>query len=96
MLKSVNNIYKQKSHEIGNVVKKKCRWRFEILEIFSNPLRRDPPTARTCESGLSLVAAAQNFSHSHGTPKNAKNLGCVPACKLYTYVYNPSKSVATV
>ena len=71
-------------------------WRFEILEIFSNPLRRDPPTALTCESGLSLVAAAQNFSHSHGTPKNAKNLGCVPACKLYTYVYNPSKSVATV
>jgi hypothetical protein len=45
---------------------------FEILEIFSNPLRRDPPTALTCESGLTLVAAAQNFSHSHGTPKNAK------------------------
>jgi hypothetical protein len=42
------------------------------LEIFSNPLRRDPPTALTCESGLTLVAAAQNFSHSHGTQKNAK------------------------
>ena len=42
MLKLVNNIYKQKSHEIGNVVKKKCRWWFEILEIFSGPLRRGP------------------------------------------------------
>ena len=72
MLKSVNNIYKQKSHEIGNVVKKKCRWRFEILEIFSNPLRRDPPTALTSESGPPLAAAVQNFSHSHGTPKNPK------------------------
>jgi hypothetical protein len=71
MLKSVNNIYKQKSHEIGNVVKNKCRWRFEILAIFSNPLRRNPPTAHTCESATPLVAAAQNFSHSHGT-KNAK------------------------
>ena len=74
MLKAVNNISKRKSHETGNVVKKKCRWRFEILEIFSNPLRRDPPAALTCESATPLVAAAQNFSHSHGTPKNAKNL----------------------
>ena len=80
MLKSVNNIYKQKSRQIENVVKKKCRWRFEILEIFSNPLRRDPPTALTSESGLPLAAAVQNFSHSHGTPKNAKNLGCAEYC----------------
>ena len=60
MLKAVNNISKRKSHEIGNVVKKKCRGRFENFEIFSNPLRRDPPTALTCESGLTLVAAAQS------------------------------------
>ena len=42
------------------------------MEIFSNPLRRDPPTALTSESGLPLAAAVQNFSHSHGTQKNAK------------------------
>jgi hypothetical protein len=35
-----------------------------------------PPRLLVCESGLTLAAAAQNFSHSHGTPKNAKNLGC--------------------
>ena len=58
--------------------KKNVVRRFEILETFSNPLRRDPPAALTCESGLSLVAAAKNFSHPHGTAKNAKNLGCTP------------------
>jgi hypothetical protein len=89
MLKSVNNIYKPKSHEIGNVVKKQCRWRFEILEIFSNPLRRDPPTALTCESGLTLVAAAQNFSHSHGTPKNAKICVVLRAPSI-RYIFFPS------
>jgi hypothetical protein len=50
MLKPVNNIYKQKSRQTENVVKKHFVGDFKILEIFSNPLHWDPPIALTSES----------------------------------------------
>jgi len=63
MLKAVHNIYKQKSHEIENVVTKKCRWWFENLEISSNPLRRGPPTALLALALSRLGPAVLFFSH---------------------------------
>ena len=82
MLKSVNNIYKQKSHEIGNVVKKKCRWRFEILEIFSNPLRRDPPIGQLSSEKSQLGRIEINFSHIQEAATLRVSVVCIQALSL--------------